>query len=109
MEKRDLEAVRLLARTFVDAGRFAAAGDLLNGLIEIDPDDAFARRNLVLVRLRLGDYAGALPLARRLAEEADGTERAPALFFHAYALWGMGREAERQAEVERYAACLNEL
>ncbi len=108
MDGREADAARLLARVFIEAGRFAQARDILSGLIEVDPDDAFARRNLVLVLLRLREYGAAEPLARRLVAGASGAERGPALFFHAYALWGLGREDECRDEVERYAACLAE-
>jgi thioredoxin-like negative regulator of GroEL len=103
VEERELEAARLLAGGLIDAGRFEAARDVLAGLIAADPGDLFARRNLVRVRLALGDYAAAEPEARMLAERASGPDRAPARFFHANALWGAGRIDECRREVELYA------
>lgn len=109
MDTRELDAVRLLAYAFIEAGKFAQARDLLLGVVEAAPEDVFARRNLLLARLRLGEFDEALPLARTLARTALNTDRVPALFFQAYALWGMGRREECREVVDRYAACLKEV
>jgi predicted Zn-dependent protease len=103
MEERELDAVRLLAGGLIAAGRFEAARDVLAGLIAANPGDSFAMRNLVRVRLALGEYAAAEPEARMLVGRASGADRAPARFFHANALWGAGRIDECRREVELYA------
>jgi thioredoxin-like negative regulator of GroEL len=101
-DAREADALRLLAHQFMNTGRFAQARDLLAGLSHSLPDDAFALRNLVCARLHLGEYAEAEPLAARLAAGAEGKDRAPALFFHAHALWGCGRTDECRAVVDNY-------
>jgi hypothetical protein len=90
------------------SGKFAAARDILLGLAAARPDDLPSRRNLVAAHLRLGDYAAAEPLARDLAERAAGDDRAPALFFLAYALWGCGRTADCRMVVDSYVEALRE-
>lgn len=103
---RQVEALRLLVHALAGAGRFAAARDLLLGLLAERPDDSFARRNLVHAHLGLGEYTAAEPLARELTGSETGPARAAAFFYHAHALWGLGRLEECRAAVERYAACL---
>jgi Flp pilus assembly protein TadD len=107
MDEREVESVKLLIQSLMNAGRFAAARDLLAGLAETDAEDVFVQRNLVQAHLRLGDYEAAEPPARRLAEKTDGADEAPALFFHAYALWGCGRQDECRGVVAKYAESLN--
>ncbi len=104
MDGRSLEATRMLAHGLLGAGRYAAARDLLLGVAAADPDDTGALRALARARLMLGEYAEAEPVARGLAERETGRDRICALFFHAHALWGCGREAECRRVVERYAA-----
>lgn len=106
MDERKTESVKLLVQSLMDVGRFRAARDLLAGLAEADGDDPFVVRNLARTLLHLGEYVAAEPLARKAAERAVGRERAPALFFLAYALWGCGRREECGAAVEQYARCL---
>lgn len=103
MDTREQDAIRLLTHSLMETGKFAAARDLLLGLAQSCPGDVFARRNLVQAHLRLGEYAAAEPLARELAAAAGGDDMAPALFFHAHALWGCGRLDECRAVVGRYA------
>ncbi len=108
MNERETESVKLLIRSLMDVGRFAAARDLLRGLAaeEGGADDPFVTRNLTRTLLHLGEYGAAEPLARREAERARGADKAPALFFLAYALWGLNRQEECRETVEQYAASL---
>ena len=106
MDSRSLDATRLLAHVLAGSGKYAAARDLLRGVLAAAPDDQATRRGLVHALLRLGEYAEAEPEARALAERETGPDRATALFFHAHALWGCGRTAESRAVVEQYAALL---
>lgn len=106
MNERETESVKLLVLSLMDTGRFAAARDLLAGLAEAAPEDVFVARNLVRALLHLGEYEAAEQPARRLAARAEGREKAPALFFHAYALWGCNRREECAKVVNEYAQCL---
>jgi len=104
MDGRAFDATRLLVHVLMGAGKFAAARDLLRGMLAAAPDDAGVRRNLVRAHLGLGEYVEAEPVARMLAGQEAGDDRLPALFFHAHALWGSGRTEECRAVIERYAA-----
>lgn len=103
MDSRQAESLHLLAQALMGGGRFANAETILLGLIEVMPDDRFARRNLVECRLRQGKYAEAEPMAAELAASETGADLIPALFFHAHALWGSGRTEESEKVVQRYA------
>lgn len=103
MEERETEAVRLLCHVLMGVGKYQRARDLLIGLAEAAPGDGWVERNLVLCRLRIGEYEEALPLATQLAEKAKGWDRIPALFFHAHALWCCGRLEECRRTVDDYA------
>lgn len=103
MEEREYEAVQVLAELMVRSEKYQLARDLLQGLLELRPDDQKVRRNLVHTQLALKDYAGAEPLARGLVAESGGEDKVPALFFHAHALWGLDKLAESRSEVELYA------
>ncbi len=103
---REREAVAILARAMLDAGKYAEARTLLAGLAAVDGGDNFTRRNLVLAMLRLGEYADAEPLAHSLAAEAGGDDLPVALFFLAHAQWGSGKTAAARQTVERYRQAL---
>lgn|GEM_PF-2872294 len=103
MEEREFESVRLLCKVLVGTGKYRRARELLAGLVKAAPGDAWIERNLVLSLLRLGEFEDALPAAAGLAGRASGADRIPALFFHAYALWGCGRTEESRRVVEEYS------
>lgn len=103
MEERELEAVKLLCKVLVGTGKYLRASDLLSGLARQVPGDAWIERNLVLSLVRLGKFEDALPVARVLAGKAADGDKVPALFFHAYALWGCGKTEESRRVVEEYS------
>ncbi len=109
MDEREFEAVKLLCRVLIGTGKYRRARELLSGLAESAPDDEWINRNLVFSLVRLGEFEAALPVAARLAGKAAAGDRAPALFFHAYALWGSGKTGESRRVVEEYSRELSRL
>ncbi|MCC8191019.1 MAG: hypothetical protein LIP77_10375 [Planctomycetes bacterium] len=106
MHQRDAEAVLLLADSLLGAGQPAAAATVLRGLAASGTADIRVTRLLVAALLEAGSYVEAEPAARELATQATGGDLAPALFFHAHALWGCGRTEECRRVVDRFAAAL---
>lgn len=106
MDARELEAASLLARCLANVGKNEEARDILQGVVAADPKDFRSRRLLVSVLLASGDYAGAEPHAALLAETTGGRDRAPALFFLAHAMWGMGNLNGCRRAVDDYVAAM---
>lgn len=63
-----LRRVRAAGTTHLQAGRWAAAEELLAQVNELDPDDVWAANNRAIALIKLGRFAEALDVAQAAAE-----------------------------------------
>lgn len=98
------KTLNVLGYLFLRMGRFDRAKRVFTALAALDPDDAWAKRNLAAIDVREGDGASALRhLQASLGNEALSSRDAALHLLRAKALWLEGRKNEARRAVDEFA------